>query len=138
MKRLVLGLGVLLVLCGAAALLWFGRPYLTELVRQRLERELVNALGPRIATTSRIAELTVSVIPPDMRRIFAVWLTSQAATAPRITVARSDRGEAPTQVNDPACYAVRADAVLLPAEESWFDATADRRKVVVGVNPDCA
>jgi autotransporter translocation and assembly factor TamB len=65
MKRLVLGLG-LLVLCGAVALLWFGWPFLTELVRQRLEHELAAALGPQVAAVSRIGELTVSVLPPSV------------------------------------------------------------------------
>src|SRR5438445_7024227 len=63
MKRLVLGVG-LLVLCGAAALLWFGWPYVTERVRQRLEHELAAALGAKLAATSRIGELTVSLLPP--------------------------------------------------------------------------
>jgi autotransporter translocation and assembly factor TamB len=65
MKRLVLGVG-LLVLCGAAALLWFGWPYLTERIRQRLEQELAAALGPQMGARSRIAELTVSVVPPGV------------------------------------------------------------------------
>jgi len=49
-----------------------------------------------------------------------------------------DQGTIPSQVHNPSCYAVRSDAVLIPASESWFDATADRRKALAGVNPDCA
>jgi hypothetical protein len=55
----------------------------------------------------------------------------QAANALR------NEGVAPFQVHDPACYAVRSDAVLIPAGESWFEATVERRKVLAGINPDC-
>jgi phthalate 4,5-dioxygenase oxygenase subunit len=48
-----------------------------------------------------------------------------------------DRGEVPAEVGNPAVYAVRGDAVLLPADEPWFEATAQRRVVVAGTNPDC-
>ncbi len=49
-----------------------------------------------------------------------------------------DEGVEPSQVHNPSWYRVRSDAVLIPAEEPWFDATIERRKVVAGVNPDCA
>jgi len=58
MKRVVLGL-LLLVLCGAAGLLWFGWPHVTDLLRLRLERELSRAVG----SPSRVQELTISVVP---------------------------------------------------------------------------
>jgi hypothetical protein len=49
-----------------------------------------------------------------------------------------DRGEIPSEIGDPARYAVRSDAILLPTSESWLDATVERRKALAGVNPDCA
>jgi phthalate 4,5-dioxygenase len=48
-----------------------------------------------------------------------------------------DRGEEPAEIANPSCYAVRADAVVLPSSESWFDATATRRLVDARTNPDC-
>jgi phthalate 4,5-dioxygenase oxygenase subunit len=45
-------------------------------------------------------------------------------------------GTAPEQIANPDCYQVRADAVIIPANQSWFEATADRRRVLAGVNPD--
>ncbi|MBV9173216.1 MAG: hypothetical protein JOZ81_24390 [Chloroflexi bacterium] len=48
------------------------------------------------------------------------------------------RGVVPGEISDPDSYAVRADALFLPADQSWFEATSERRKVVAGVNPDCA
>jgi len=48
------------------------------------------------------------------------------------------RGVAPGEIDEPGCYAVRADALLLPADESWFEATTERRKALAGTNPDCA
>src|SRR5437899_1169751 len=61
MKRLVLGLG-LLVVCGVAVGLWFGWPLLTDLLRRRLERELTAALG----AASRIEQLTIALFPPGV------------------------------------------------------------------------
>jgi phenylpropionate dioxygenase-like ring-hydroxylating dioxygenase large terminal subunit len=49
-----------------------------------------------------------------------------------------DSGASPGEIADPACYAVRSDALLLPAEQSWFDASTERRRALAGVNPDCA
>jgi len=49
-----------------------------------------------------------------------------------------ERGALPGEIMQPECYAVRSDALLLQVGESWFDATAERRKAVSGVNPDCA
>jgi phthalate 4,5-dioxygenase oxygenase subunit len=37
-------------------------------------------------------------------------------------------------VHEPAAYQVRGAAVLLPAEASWIDATAEHRKVIPGIN----
>ncbi len=48
-----------------------------------------------------------------------------------------DGGVTPPEVADPDCYLTRADAVLLAAGESWYEATAERRTVVAGANPDC-
>ncbi len=48
-----------------------------------------------------------------------------------------ERGEAPREVHDPACYMVRSDAVLLPEGEHWFEATAARRAATPGLNPAC-
>jgi hypothetical protein len=47
-------------------------------------------------------------------------------------------GAVPGEIADPGCYAVRSDALLLPAGQSWFEATSERRQVLAGVNPDCA
>ena len=32
---------------------------------------------------------------------------------------------------------IRSDAVLLPEDAAWFEATAGRRSVTPGLNPDC-
>jgi hypothetical protein len=37
-------------------------------------------------------------------------------------------------VHEPDAYRVRGAAVLLPADESWLDATEEQRKVIPGVN----
>jgi len=65
MKRLVLGLG-LLVVCGVAVGLWFGWPLLTDLLRRRLEQELTKALGSTAGAASRIEQFTVSLFPPSV------------------------------------------------------------------------
>jgi phthalate 4,5-dioxygenase oxygenase subunit len=54
------------------------------------------------------------------------------------TRALRERGTVPGEIVEPECYAVRSDALLLPASESWFEATTERRKALAGVNPDCA
>jgi phthalate 4,5-dioxygenase oxygenase subunit len=56
-----------------------------------------------------------------------------------ITAAKElrDHGMVPAEIADPDCYQTRSDAVILGADESWFEATADRRRVVAGINPDC-
>jgi hypothetical protein len=48
-----------------------------------------------------------------------------------------DEGTVPGQIEDPACYAVRSDALLLSAGQSWFEATVERRRARAGINPDC-
>jgi hypothetical protein len=48
-----------------------------------------------------------------------------------------DEGVVPSQATDPECYQVRSDALLLEEGESWIDASAERRKVLPGVNPSC-
>jgi phenylpropionate dioxygenase-like ring-hydroxylating dioxygenase large terminal subunit len=48
-----------------------------------------------------------------------------------------DKGAVPGEITDPGSYAVRSDALLLPADQPWFEATAERRKALAGVNPDC-
>jgi phthalate 4,5-dioxygenase oxygenase subunit len=48
-----------------------------------------------------------------------------------------DRGELPAEIANPTCYSVRGDAILLPANRSWYDATIERRTVIAGTNPDC-
>ena len=48
------------------------------------------------------------------------------------------RGVVPGEISEPASYAVRSDALLLRAEQKWFDATTERRRARPGVNPDCA
>jgi phthalate 4,5-dioxygenase oxygenase subunit len=47
-------------------------------------------------------------------------------------------GTLPGEIAEPACYAVRSDALLLPRGESWFEATTERRKALAQANPDCA
>ena len=54
----------------------------------------------------------------------------------RTARAFAETGETPREVLEPEVYAIRSDAVLIPAEEPWFDHTAERRKVAAG-NPDC-
>ena len=48
-----------------------------------------------------------------------------------------DDGTVPPEIADPECYLTRADAVLLADGEPWYEATAMRRTVVAGANPDC-
>ncbi len=48
-----------------------------------------------------------------------------------------DNGVVPTEIDNPEVYMVRADALLIPAEESWLEATEGRRRVLAGVNPSC-
>ena len=48
-----------------------------------------------------------------------------------------DHGTAPAEIDNPEAYMVRADALLLPAEESWLKASEKRRRVLAGVNPSC-
>ena len=45
---------------------------------------------------------------------------------------------AENEISHPENYAMRSDAVLIPAGRSWLEATVERRKVLAGVNPDCA
>jgi phenylpropionate dioxygenase-like ring-hydroxylating dioxygenase large terminal subunit len=47
------------------------------------------------------------------------------------------QGVRPSQVDDPECYFARGDAVLLRADEPWWEATVQRRTVTPGANPDC-
>jgi phenylpropionate dioxygenase-like ring-hydroxylating dioxygenase large terminal subunit len=47
-----------------------------------------------------------------------------------------DQGVVPAELADPDCYLARGDAVLLPADQPWFEATVTRRSVTPGVNPD--
>ncbi len=51
--------------------------------------------------------------------------------------ALAERGERPPEPSAPDVYRVRSDAVLLRPDQHWFEATAERRKVVAGSNPDC-
>jgi phthalate 4,5-dioxygenase len=44
----------------------------------------------------------------------------------------------PGEVSNPASYAVGSDAVLIPTGTSGLEATAERRKVLAGLNPDCS
>ena len=49
-----------------------------------------------------------------------------------------EAGTLPGEISEPACYAVRSDALLLPADQPWFEATTERRKALAEANPDCA
>lgn len=46
-----------------------------------------------------------------------------------------DQGAAPRSAEDPSVYGVRGAAVLIPATQSWFDASEEHRRVSAGVNP---
>jgi phenylpropionate dioxygenase-like ring-hydroxylating dioxygenase large terminal subunit len=48
-----------------------------------------------------------------------------------------DNGTVPAEIANPDWYQARSDAVIIPADEPWFAATAERRAVTPGVNPDC-
>lgn len=76
-------------------------------------------------TTERLGSSDLAIIAVRRRLL-------EAAKALR------ERGTVPGEVDDPGCYAVRSDALLLPAEQSWFDASTERRQVLAGINPDCA
>jgi phthalate 4,5-dioxygenase len=52
-------------------------------------------------------------------------------------LALRDRGEEPPEIRKPDAYQVRADAILIPDDQSWIEATEDRRKVLAGYNPAC-
>jgi phthalate 4,5-dioxygenase len=47
-------------------------------------------------------------------------------------------GTQPAPASHPEWYQVRSDAVIIPKGENWLEATTERRKVKVGVNPDAA
>ena len=47
-----------------------------------------------------------------------------------------ETGRTPAEVMAPEVYAIRSDAVLIPANEPWFAHTEERRKVTAA-NPDC-
>jgi phthalate 4,5-dioxygenase oxygenase subunit len=49
-----------------------------------------------------------------------------------------EKGVVPGEIDKPDSYALRADAVLIPAGTSWLEATTERVKALAGVNPDCA
>jgi phthalate 4,5-dioxygenase len=49
-----------------------------------------------------------------------------------------DAGLKPEAACNPDWYQVRSDAVIIPQDQNWLDATTERRKVLVGVNPDAA
>ena len=55
----------------------------------------------------------------------------------RTVRALAERGEPPPEPSAPHVYRVRSDAMLLRPDQHWFEATAERRKVVAGSNPDC-
>jgi nitrite reductase/ring-hydroxylating ferredoxin subunit len=48
-----------------------------------------------------------------------------------------DQGITPAAIGNPDAYLVRADALLIPPDQSWLEASEERRKVVAGVNPAC-
>jgi phenylpropionate dioxygenase-like ring-hydroxylating dioxygenase large terminal subunit len=49
-----------------------------------------------------------------------------------------ERAEVPGEISEPESYAVRSDALLLRSDEKWYEMTSERRRVLAGVNPDCA
>jgi phthalate 4,5-dioxygenase len=49
-----------------------------------------------------------------------------------------ERSVVPGEISEPESYAVRSDALLLPVDQPWFEATSERRRALAGVNPDCA
>jgi phthalate 4,5-dioxygenase oxygenase subunit len=51
--------------------------------------------------------------------------------------ALAEDGEEPAEVDTPEAYNIRSDAILIPADASWIEATEERRKVIAGVNPAC-
>ncbi len=55
----------------------------------------------------------------------------------RASRALRDHGTVPPEVTNPEAYMIRADALLIPTTDSWFEATQDRRRVLAGVNPSC-
>ena len=55
----------------------------------------------------------------------------------REAMALQEEGTAPEELARPEAYSVRSDAVLIPADASWIEATEERRKVLAGLNPAC-
>jgi hypothetical protein len=55
----------------------------------------------------------------------------------REATALHEQGQLPAEIFKPEAYRVRADAVLIPAGESWVEATEERRKVHAELNPAC-
>jgi hypothetical protein len=45
-----------------------------------------------------------------------------------------EKGITPRGVEDPSVFGVRSAAVLIPSEQSWFDATREHRQARPGVN----
>jgi len=52
-------------------------------------------------------------------------------------IALSNEGSMPEEISHPEAYRVRSDAILIPADASWIEATEERRKVLAGLNPAC-
>jgi phthalate 4,5-dioxygenase oxygenase subunit len=48
----------------------------------------------------------------------------------------AETGQTPAEAMTPEVYAIRSDAVLIPAAAPWFPSTENRRKITAS-NPDC-
>lgn len=87
------------------------------------------------------ASVQVSMGPICDRTQEALGTSDMAIIAVRkrlLTAAKElrDEGIVPAEIANPHWYQVRSDAVLVPAGEAWFNATAERRVATPGINPD--
>ncbi len=85
-------------------------------------------------------QISMGVITPRHREHLGTSDLGIIAVRKRLIrelINHEESGDSPGQVAHPEWYRVRSDAALLPGEEPWFKATAERRKAVAGSNPDC-
>lgn len=94
-------------------------------------------------TWAQDAAPQVSMGPINDRTIERLGASDLAIIAVRRSLleaakALRERGIVPGEISEPESYAVRSDALLLSADQKWFEATIERRIALTGVNPDCA
>ena len=121
---------------------WYGIPDLTNdfLVDRELQRTKTYAGIPEFWAQDSAMQVTMGPIYDRTKEHLGTTDLAIIAVRRRMAAtakALRDQGQVPPEVMNPKCYAVRSDAVLLQPNEQWFEATAERRKALAGVNPAC-